>query len=122
MKAWRLLIGLVGAFLVLAAAAAAVVLSGRSLIIIENRGETSLTLSVETTHTGDFAWTGELGPGQRIIRTAEFTADGGVAAVCRDAGGINRTTGGYVTPGWPHRVDVVATSCTAIRVDADQIP
>jgi hypothetical protein len=118
----RLLIALSGGLLVLAVVAGAVILSGRSLIVIENRGETTLNLSVETTHAGDFSWTGELEPGQRILRTAKFTADGGVVATCRDASGVNRTTGGYVTPGWPHRVDVTAASCTAIRVDADQLP
>lgn len=118
----RLLIALGGALLVVAAAAVAVILSGYSLIVVENRGETPLTLSVEATHAGDFAWTGEIGGGGRTIRVAKFTADGGIRAACSDANGINRTTGGYVTTGWPHRVDVVAASCTEIRVDADLFP
>ena len=118
----RLLIALAVGALFLAALAAAVVLSGRSLIIVENRGDAPLDLSVETTHTGDFSWSGSLPAGARIIRTARFTAGGGVVAVCRNADGIHRTTGGYVTTGWPHRVDVVAKSCGAVRIDADTIP
>lgn len=118
----RLLITLGVAALILAALAGVVVLSGRSLLIIENRGATALTLSVETTHPGDFAWSGNLPAGKRLIGIPRFTASGGVVAVCHNADGINRTTGGYVTTGWPHRVDVVVTSCGAVRIYADTIP
>lgn len=122
MKRPRLLISLGVAVVIVAALAAAVVMSGRSLVLIENRSDTPLSLTVQSTRSGDFSWTGSLPAGKRIVRTARFTADGGVVAICRDATGINRTTGGYVTPGWPHRVEVVAASCTALRVDADTIP
>lgn len=118
----RLLVALAVAALILIALGAAVVWSGRSLVIIENRGGERLELSVETTHPGDFAWSGSLEPGKRVIRTARFTADGGLVAVCRNADGIHRTTGGYVSAGWPHRVDVVAANCAALRIDAAKIP
>ena len=116
------LISLGIAAVIVAALAIAGFLSGRSLVVIENRSDTTLRLSVESTHPGDFSWTGSLPAGKRLVRTARFTADGSVVAVCRDEIGINRTTGGYVTPGAPHRVDVVAASCGALRVDADTIP
>lgn len=118
----RLLIALGIAVAILVALGAAVVMSGRSLVIIENRGEAPVALSVESTHAGDFAWSGSLGPKERLIRTARFTADGGVVAVCRDAEAIHRTTDGRVTRGWPHRVDVVATSCGSVRIDAARVP
>ncbi|WP_332660096.1 hypothetical protein [Brevundimonas sp.] len=122
MKRPRLLISLGVAVVIIGALAAAGIQSGRSLVLIENRSDTPLNLSVQSTHPGDFSWAGGLPAGKRIVRTARFTADGSVMAACRDTNGINRTTGGYVTPGWPHRVDVIAASCVALRVDADTIP
>ncbi|KQW79599.1 hypothetical protein [Brevundimonas sp. Root1279] len=118
----RLLIALGVAALILIALGAGVVMSGRSLVIIENRGDAPVDLSIESTHAGDFAWSGSLAAKQRVIRTARFTADGGVVAVCRDVEAIHRTTGGYVTTGWPHRVDVVASNCGSVRIDAARVP
>jgi hypothetical protein len=119
---WRLLIAITGAVVLLGLLSAGVVLSGRSLVIIDNRGETALTLEVVSTVPGDFSWQGDLSAGQRVFRLAKFNASGAVRAVCEDDGGIHRTTGGYVTPGWPHRVDVVAAGCDAVRISAEQLP
>ncbi|MFC7380201.1 hypothetical protein [Brevundimonas sp. GCM10030266] len=119
---WRLLIALVGAVVLLGALAAGVVLSGRSLVIIDNRSEANLTLMVEATTPGDFSWSGGLKPGQRIYRLPQFTGDSSIRASCTDAGGVYRTTGGYVTGGWPHRVDVIAAGCASMRIETDMIP
>lgn len=119
---WRLLIALIGAAAFLGLLAGGVVWSGRSLVIIDNRGETALTLEVETVPPGDFRWAGELKPGQRLFRIAKFTGDRGLRAVCRDGDGVYRTTGGYVSAGWPHRVDVVASGCASIQIEADTLP
>lgn len=118
----RLLIALGGAVLVLALLAGAVVWSGRSLVIIDNRGDAALTVEVSATRTGDFAWSGELKGGQRLFRLATFRGDGAVRAVCRDGEGVYRATGGQVSAGRPHRVDVVISGCAAMRIDADRLP
>jgi hypothetical protein len=88
----RLLIALGGAILVLALLAGAVVWSGRSLVIIDNRGDAALTVEVSATRAGDFAWSGELKGGQRLFRLATFRGDGAVRAVCRDGEGGYRAT------------------------------
>ncbi|RZJ31973.1 MAG: hypothetical protein EON85_02510 [Brevundimonas sp.] len=118
----RLLIVLGGAVLFMGALAGGVVLSGRSLVIIDNRGQAPLTLEIETTHPGDFSWTGDVDAGERLFRVVRFSADGGVRAVCRDADGVHRTTGGFVTSGWPHRVDVIASGCATMRIEAERLP
>lgn len=119
---WRLLIAVIGAVAFLGVLAAGVVVSGRSLVIIDNRSEAALSLTVDSTTRGDFRWSGELKPRQRLFRLARFTADGGMSAVCRDAEGVYRSTGGHVAPGRPYRVDVVAASCASVRIEADTVP
>ncbi len=118
----RLLIALIGAVAFLGLLAGGVIWSGRSLVIIDNRGETALTLEVETVPPGDFHWAGELKSGQRLFRIAKFTGDRGIRAVCRDSDGVYRSTGGSVTPGRPHRVDVVASGCASIQIEAETLP
>ncbi|WP_420479342.1 hypothetical protein [Brevundimonas sp. FT23028] len=119
---WRLLIALLGAATFLGVLAAGIVLSGRSLVILDNRSPATLALAVRSTTPGDFDWSGDLKPGRRVYRLARFTTDGGLRASCTDAEGVYRATGGYVTSGWPYRVDVVAAGCGAIRIDADRLP
>ncbi|WP_439473193.1 hypothetical protein [Brevundimonas sp.] len=118
----RFLIALVGAVAFLGLLAGGVVWSGRSLVIIDNRGETPLTLEVETVPVGDFRWAGDLKPGQRLYRIAKFTGDGSIRAVCRDGDGVYRSTGGHVSAGWPYRVDAVASGCASIQIEADRLP
>ncbi len=118
----RLLIAVGGVAVFFALVAGAIILSGRSLVIIDNRSNAPLTLEVASTIEGDFAWSGELKAGQRLFRIVRFTADGGVRAICRDEDGVHRTTGGHVQPGWPYRLDVLASGCGSVRIEADRLP
>lgn len=117
----RALIALVVAVLVVAGLAIAVLQSKRSLIVIENRSDAMLNLSVETVNPSPFSWAGELAPGRRVIRTAHFSENSFVV-VCRDADGIYRTRGGYVTSSMLQRVDIVADGCGAVLIDVRTIP
>jgi hypothetical protein len=112
-----------GAIVAAALAALAVVILGgeRSLVVIENRSGASLTLSVETTNASRFAWQGELGPGERVMRIARFS-DNSFVVVCRDEAGIHRTRGGYVTNGMPQRIDIVANGCSSVTIDVTTFP
>ncbi len=117
----RLLIALGVAVLILAGLATAWLMSERSLIIIENRSMTPLTLSVETANTGQFFWTGVLAPRRRVLKTARVP-DTSFVVMCRDESGIHRTRGGHVAPGRPQRIDIVAASCAAVQIDVRTIP
>ncbi len=110
-----------GAVVAAALAALAVVILGseRSLVMIHNRSGAPLTLSVATVPAGQFAWEGELGPGERIMRIARFT-DNSFVVVCRDEAGIHRTRGGYAT-NVAQRVDIVANGCASVRIDIDVV-
>jgi len=117
----RLLIALGIAALIVFAAGLAVLKSERSLIIIENRSEAPLNLSVEMVNPGPFSWEGELAPKRRVIRTARLS-DNSFVVVCRNPDGIFRQRGGYVTSGMVQRIDIVATSCGSMRIDVQAIP
>ena len=117
----RLLIALAVLAVIFGGLFGAAVLSGRSLVLIENRSDAPVDLSVETRTSGRFSWAGQLSPKQRVIRTARLTGDS-LVAVCREADSIHRTSGGYVTGGWPHLVGVGVNGCDAMRVDARRLP
>jgi hypothetical protein len=99
----------------------ALVLSERSLIIIQNRGETPVELSIETTNPSSFSWSGSLQPGERVFRTSRFS-DNSFQTVCRDETGTRRSGGGYVTNGVPQRIDIVVDGCEAVSVDVETMP
>ena len=120
-RAPRLLLALGVAVLIVAGLATAWVVSGRSLIVIENRSTAPLTLSVATVDAGLFSWTGEVAPRSRVLKAARVS-DSSFVVTCRDESGINRTRGGHVVPGRPQRVDIVAGSCAAIQIDVRTIP
>lgn len=118
---WRLLIALGVTAAVVVGLAMAWAFSGRALVIIDNRSDTALNLSVETANAGQFSWAGELAPRRRVIRTARFS-DNSFIIVCRDAEGIYRQRGGYITSRMLQRVDIVAASCSSVRIDVRSIP
>ncbi len=109
------------AALIVLAGGLAVLRSERSLIIIENRGEAPLNLSVQMVNPSPFSWAGELAPKRRVIRTARL-ADNSFVVVCRNADGIFRQRGGYVTNGVVQRIDIVAANCGSMRIDVQAIP
>ena len=112
----RWLIAAAVVLLALAALTAVILKAERSLVVIHNRSDAPLRLSVETTSAGQFAWEGELAPGERVVRVARFS-DNSFLVVCRDEVGVHRTRGGYVTNGMTQRVDVVAEGCASVRID-----
>ena len=120
-RKWRLPVALGVTAAVVAGLAGAWGVSGRALVIIDNRSDAALNLSVETVNPGQFSWAGELAPRRRVIRTARFS-DNSFVVVCRDAEGIYRQRGGYVTNGMLQRVDITAASCSSVRIDVRSIP
>jgi len=118
-RRWLIALGVLG--LIVAGLVAAVLFSGRSLVVIHNRSGGPLILSVETTNPGQFSWEGELEAGGRVIRTARFS-DNSFLVVCRDEAGIHRTRGGYVTTGVAQRVDIVANGCPSVTIDVAAAP
>ena len=117
----RFLTAIVAAVVICGGLFAALVLSGYSLVVIQNRADTPIHLSVETRVPGQFSWTGELAGRQRVIRSARLT-DNSFVAVCRNPGGIHRTSGGYVTRGWPHLIEIDVHSCETMVVEARTLP
>lgn len=107
--------------ILLIVAAGALVLGERSLVVIENRGGSAAELSVGTSNPGQFSWAGRLRPGERVIRTSRFS-DNSFETVCRDETGVHHSGGGYVTNGWPQRVDIVVDGCAAVSVDVEPLP
>ena len=107
--------------MILGSLAAVVMIRADSLIVIENRGDGPARLSVEMANPGAFGWTGELAPRQRVLRTARFS-DNSFIVVCRNADGIHRSRGGYVTNGAPFLVNITVDGCEAIKIDVETMP
>ncbi|MBW8303328.1 MAG: hypothetical protein K0M78_05170 [Brevundimonas sp.] len=99
----------------------ALVLGERSVIFIQNRGDTRVGLTVETTNPSSFSWSGSLRPGERVFRTSRFS-DNSFLTVCRDETGTHRSGGGYVTNGMPQRIDIVVDGCETVSVDVETMP
>lgn len=118
---WRLLLSLGVAGLIVAGLAFAVLRSGYSLIIVENRSAAPLTLSVETTAASPLSWTGELAARGRVVRTGRLP-DSSLLVVCRDEDGIHRTRGGFIVGGATYRIEIVAAGCDAVQIDARKLP
>ncbi|CAN7231693.1 hypothetical protein [Brevundimonas sp. LjRoot202] len=102
-------------------AAGSLVVSERSLIIIENRSNSAVELSIGMANPGQFSWAGRLRPGERVIRTSRFS-DNSFVTACRDETGVHQSEGGYVTNGWPQRIDIVVDGCPAVSVDVETLP
>ena len=116
-----LLFAVAAVLLTLGLLATAVMLRAESLIVIENRGDGAARLSVDMENPGAFEWTGELAPRQRVLRTARFS-DNSFVVVCRNADGIHRARGGYVTNGAPSLVNITVDGCEAIKIDVETVP
>ncbi len=112
----RWLVAAAVVLLTLAALTAFILRGERSMVVIHNRSDRPLSLSVETTNPGQFAWQGELAPGARVFRIARLS-DNSFLVVCRDEAGIHRIRGGYVTNGMAQKVDIVASGCATVRID-----
>ncbi len=122
MKRLRWLLIAVAAVLIILGTLAAVVMTrAESLIVIENRGDRPARLSVEMANPSPFGWTGDLAPRQRVLRTARFS-DNSFIVVCRNADGIHRSRGGYVTSGAPFLVNITVDGCEAVRIDVKMAP
>ena len=117
---WLLIAG-AAVLLILSSFAVAVMIRSDSLVVIENRGDEPVQLSVEMANPGPYSWAGRLAPRQRVFGTARFS-DNSFIVVCRNADGIHRTTGGYVTNGAPQLVNITVAGCDAVRVDVEMLP
>ena len=115
------LIAVAAVLVILGFLAAAVMIRAESLIAIENRAARPVRISVDMANPGAFSWTGELASGQRVLRTARFS-DNSFIVVCRNADGIHRSRGGYVTNGAPFLVNITVDGCEAIKIDVETMP
>ena len=96
------------------------VVSERSVIIMENVGETDVNLTVHVVNGDQFSWQGQLKSGGRVVRLARFS-DNSFRVTCKDAAGEQRHAGGYVTNGLPQIVDVRVNGCSDVTIEVESL-
>ena len=93
-----------------------------SLVVIENVGSQPAHLNISTTDGHAFSWQGEIKPGQRVLRTARFTADA-FKITCRDvAGRAEYPDLGYVSRPSKWLITVKVDGCEDVFFDYRSFP
>lgn len=86
-----------------------------STVTIRNTGTDAVELDVTMYHPGPFEWRGSLDPGSKIVRRATFS-DNSFVVNCRDQGGGQSHSGGYVTSGAAFEVAINVESCSDVVI------